>query len=343
MKMREHKLTTFIRTKVVFQHRLKHLTDYDWVKVFTYELKNLGIVDHGGLIPFLEERGEIKRDVKGRYKAVIQNGPVDPRLIEEASKKRKIEMPLSDLHRWMRDQLLHVKLKGVKRCDIPVYFNSFLKAKPPDLKYFFKVDAFSTRVHTPVVSLKGNLRFKIRLYDSPVASLDVKQMQPTILGKVLFDSIGSNSFSDAIDNGEDVYTHIKEEAKLESRGAAKEYFFQLIFGQPMNDIGRMFKGDTRWVDWINDYKRKPETQNPHGKFKPHTNLAWLLQYSEVQVMTGIWQGLMSKNIPFLSIHDEVLCKESDIKKAKDLMHTELRKHFKHFTVTVQVEGAEKVS
>ncbi|CAB9516417.1 hypothetical protein SEMRO_781_G201600.1 [Seminavis robusta] len=24
----------------------------------------------------------------------------------------------------------------------------------------------------------------------------------------------------------------------------------------MNDIGRMFKGDTMWVDWINDYKSR---------------------------------------------------------------------------------------
>lgn len=342
MKMKEHRLTTFIRTKYVFQHRLKDLKDYEWVKVYNYELKNLGIGElHGGLLHYLLATGQIARKSDGRFKALNREGPVDPSLLEEAKRKTTMAQPeLTPLHIWMRKCLTGVKLVGVRKDDIPVYFKSFLKSKPEDLKYFFKVDTFSTRVHTPVVSLKGDLRFKMRLYDEPVVSLDVKQMQPTILAKILDDKVGANSFSDAIFKGEDVYVHLKDAAKLASRKDAKEYFFQLVFGKPMNDIGRMFKGDTSWVDWINEYKRNPEPQNPHGKWKPHTNLAWLLQYSEVRVMTDVWRKLMEKNIPFLTIHDEILCKVSDQEKARGFMEEELRKHFKHFSITVHTTNKD---
>lgn len=334
----EHKVTAFIRTKLFFQHRLKDLDNYEWVKVYAYELKNLGFRDHGAVLAFLESKGEIIRKADGTVRPVNPGGKIDPSLLEEAKKKTKLVAPLTALHMWMREQLLHVKLVGISKKDIPVYFAGFLKARPGDIRYFFKVDTFCGRVHTPVVSLKGDLRKHIRFYDEKVACLDVKQMQPTILGKVLSDFIGDNSFSRAIDNGEDVYVHIQQEANLPERKNAKEYFFQLVFGQPMDDIGKMFSGDTTWVNWINEYKRTPEPQNPHGRYKPHTNLAWLLQYSEVQVMSGIWQHLMDKDIPFLTIHDEVMCRESDKDEAYAIMNDELRKHFKYFEVTVSLNN-----
>lgn len=328
--MREHKLTTYIRTKNVFQHRLKDLPDYDWVKIYSYEIKNLGLHDNG-ILQHLTAIREITTNGKGQYKAT-EDGPINPSLLEEGKKKEKVNLPLSVLHKWMRGHLSEVKLVGVQQKDIPVYFNSFLKSKEGDKDYFFKVDSFSTRVHTPVVSLKGDLRFKIRFYGEKVASLDVVQMQPTILAKVLDDAIGANAFSDAIFSGEDVYILIQKEAQLASRKDAKDYFFKLIFGQPMNDIGRMFKGDSKWVEWINDYKRRDEPQNPHGRWKRHTNLAWLLQYSEVQVMTDVWTRLMEENIPFLSIHDEILCRFGDKERVEAIMNRELRKHFRYFKV-----------
>jgi len=77
----------------------------------------------------------------------------------------------------------------------------------------------------------------------------------------------------------------------------------------MNDIGKLFKGNTEWVDWINDYMKRTEPNNPHKENK-HTNLAWLLQYSAVQVMTGTWQTLKDKDIPFLTMQ----CRRVEITK-----------------------------
>lgn len=329
--MDEHVLTTFVRTKHVFQHRLKDLKTYDHVKVYVYELEKLGC-NSGPLLHRLRERGEIWYDKKGNFKAT-KEGPINPRLLEMTKRKPKTTMPLTPLHLWMRDQLMLVSLPGVAKKDIPVYFKAFLDLRKKSLDPFFSVDAFSNRVHSPVVNLKGDLRKKLRLDSSKLVSLDVKQMQPTILAKVLEDAIGSNSFSEAIFNGEDVYIHIQKESKLEARKDAKKYFFELIFGKPMKEIGGMFKGSTKWVEWINNYKKTEEVNNPHKEHK-HTNLAWLLQFSEVQVMSGIWQRLMDHGIPFLTIHDELLCKVQDKEKVNTIMSEELSKHFRKFTINV---------
>jgi hypothetical protein len=332
--MKEHIITTFVRTKSVFKHRLKDLKDYETVKVYIYELDQLtNERNHGPILWGLRNRGEIWYDDAGNFRA-LRRGTIDPSLLELTKKKDKPIVALTSLHLWMREQLRHVELFRVAAKHTPVYFRAFLGNREGDLAPFFSVDAFSGRVHSPVVNLKGDLRFKIRFHDKRIVSLDVKQMQPTILAKVLQDSLGENSFSTSIFKGEDVYVHLQRMANLPERRDAKKYLFQLIFGKPMGDIGRMFKGDTAWVDWINNYKSKVEPKNPH-KENMHTNLAWLLQYSEVRVMTDIWNRLKEEGIPFLTIHDEILCKEGDEVAVKGIMGAELKQHFKYYEINVQ--------
>lgn len=334
--MREHILTTFIRTKWVFKQRLKDLKkrDYDAVKVYVYELEKLNC-NSGPLLHSLRDRGEITYNNDGFFKVMNKDGPIDPTLLELTKRRSKITLPLNDLHIWMRSQLKHVNLpKGTPKKNIPVYFKAFLDHRDKDLSPFFSVDAFSGRVHTPVVNLKGNLRSSLKFYDESIVSLDVKQMQPTILAKVLLDSIGSNLFSDTIFKGGDVYVLLQKTAKLPSRDEAKKYLFKLIFGSPQEGIGKMFDGDQHiWVDWINEYKSRREPKNPHGE-NTHTNLAWLLQYSEVQVMTDVWNRLKQKGIPFLTIHDELLCRSKDKDIAFQIFEEELQKHFSYFEINV---------
>ncbi len=334
VRMSEHIVTTFIRTKTVFKQRLKDLKDYGTVKVYVYELDALlGHRNHGPILWGLRERGEIWYDNKGNFKVLKRDGVLDPSLLVLTKRRDKPVIKLNDLHLWMREHLRQVSLPGVAKKDLPVYFKAFLDHRDGDLSSFFSVDAFSGRIHSPVVNLKGDLRFKLRFFGTRLVSLDVKQMQPTILAKVLLDNLGSNSFSNAIFKGEDVYIHLQESAGLPARKDAKKYLFQLIFGKPMTDIGKMFKGETAWVDWINSYKSRIEPNNPH-KENMHTNLAWLLQYSEVQVMSGIWRRLKDMNIPFLTIHDELLCREIDENDVRLVMDEELKKHFSFFEINV---------
>jgi hypothetical protein len=276
--MREHIVTTFVRTKTVFKHRLNNLNDYGRVKIYMYKLdKLIGKSDHRELLHRLKILREIDFDNKGNFKA-INPGPIDPDLLSRVKRRDKVIVPLNDLHKWMRDQLHHVELSGVPKKHIPVYFKAFLDHRHRSLDPFFSVDSFSNRVHSPVVNLKGNLRFNIRFYSEKVVSLDIKQMQPTILARVLSDNLGPNSFSDAIDRGEDVYIHLQRTAGLSTRSDAKKYLFQLIFGKPMNDIGKMFEGDTDWVDWINAYKSRIEPNNPHNQ---NTHTCWFGQHKEL--------------------------------------------------------------
>ena len=327
----EHYFTTYVRTKLVFQHRFKGLKDYDTVKIYVYELKKLN-VNKGPLLYSLKQDGEIWYDDKGNFRPIKRDGPLDPSLLEVTRKRVKERVRLTPLHLWMRQQLLHVTL-SMPVSDIPVYFSSFLDLRRTQIESFFTVDSFSGRVHTPVVNLKGEFREYLRFHNRKLVSLDVKQMQPTILAKVLEDNVGSNSFADAIFRGEDVYLILQRGAKLSTRPEAKKLLFQLIFGKPKEDIGKMFEGDTSWVDWINSYKKKVEPRNPHSK-DLHTNLAWLLQFNEVKIMTDVWQELMDQEIPFLTIHDAVLCSKVHSKAVFSIMEEKLSKHFTNFEVTM---------
>jgi hypothetical protein len=327
--MSEHFFTTYVRTKTLFKNRLKDISDYDVVKIYLYELKKLG-VDNGPILYRLRQQGEIWYDDEGNFKA-IRKGPIDPTLLERTKKRERISQTLSDLHIYMRDQLNYVEVETDD--PLPVYFKAFLKLRKTCLRFFFTVDGFSGRVHTPVVNLKGDLRKALRFHGKKIVSLDVKQMQPTILAKILLLVVGPNTFSDSIFRGDDVYLHLQKTIGLATRNEAKKILFKLIFGKPMADIGRMFKGDTTWVDWINSYKSNIEPKNPHSQDR-HTNLAWLLQYSEVQIMTGIWNRLKFLNIPFLTIHDDILCMSSDEKIVFKVMNEELRAHFPKYTITV---------
>lgn len=327
--MSEHYFTTYVRTKTLFKQRLKHLLDYDTVRIYEYELNKLNV--DGRLLYGLKIKGEISYDDRGNFKALI-DGPLDIGLLQVTKKREKISVPLSPLHKWMRGVLMSVTLK-MPMSAIPAYFKAFLEFRDTQLDAFFTVDAFCGRVHSPIVNLKAIFRPKLRLHGESVTSLDVKQMQPLILGRVLFDCIGSNPFSDALDNGKDVYLVIQEGARLPTRADAKKLFFQLIFGKPMNDIGRIFEGDVAWVEWINSYKCREEVNNPH-RDSPHTNLAWLLQYSEVQIMSGVWKRLKDRGIPFLTIHDELLCRKSDVDLVSPIMNAELSRHFKRFEIVI---------
>ena len=328
----EHPFTTYVRTKNVFKHRLKDLKDYDTVKIYVYELNKLG-VNNGPLLYKLKQRGEIWYDNDGNFKA-LRDGPTDPQLLERTKRRVRGSVPLTPLHNWMMQQLRHVEL-DIPDKDLPVYFKAFLTHRDKQLKTFFTVDSFSNRVHSPIVNLKGDLRLSLKFYGEPVASLDVKQMQPTILAKVLDDSIGDNPFSKAIWNGDDVYLMmLKQNPSIKDRNEAKKALLKMLFHpDKSNKIGSMFQGDTKWVDWINAYKSRTEPKNPH-KHETHTNMAWLLQYSEVQVMTDIWKALRRAKVPFLTIHDDVLCKVSDKDKAFNIMDRELKKHFKRYDINI---------
>jgi len=327
--MGEHFFTTYVRTKTVFQHRLKDLKTYDSVRIYLYEFQKLGI--SGRTLHSLKERGEISCDSLGVCKALRQ-GPIDPALLDKTTKFKVSRGKLEGYHLFMRDVLRYVTIDPA--LDLPVYFKAFLQHRDTSLDLFFTVDGFSGRVHTPVVNLKSVLRSELHLHGDKLVSLDVVQMQPTILAKVLKENVGDNPFSLAIDKGDDVYSLLQQQnPSLLVRDDAKKFLYRLIFGYPMDDIGSMFKGDTSWVEWINRFKTETLAANPHSR-DPHTNLAWLLQSQEVSIMSSVWKKLAERKISFLTIHDDILVREIDKSVTYKLLYAELRRHFPKFKITV---------
>ena len=272
----------------------------------------------------LEAMSEIKTVGLNKYN-VIDVGCIDISLV------RPHGQPLTDLHSWM--------LKRVCETELPVniectqYWNSFIKHCENNSEQFFTVDNFSGRIHTPISGMRRDLRPLLLLRGEKTCSFDVAQMQPTLLAKILTANVGGNDFSKAIDNGTDIYILLQKKANLSSRDEAKKLLFKILFGYPSKALSELF-GDADWINWINDYKSRTENRNTHQS-KPHTNLAWLLQNIEVKLMSQVWQKLAEAGLPFLSVHDEIICRQSDELKVLSIFNSELSKHFINFKITLK--------
>lgn len=264
----------------------------------------------------LEQTGAISRHEN--TVTVLQAGSIN------LSLARKTGAPETPLHRYMKQFLQYVDLQDdVEGTD---YWNVFIKARKQYPNYFFTVDEFSGRVHTPVTSLHRDLRPYLLLMGEGTNSIDVCQMQPTLLAKILHDNIGKNPFTDAVYSGEDVYLMLQSSAGLNSREEAKKRFFEILFSKPNNDLAALFQSGN-WINWINKLKSEFMPENPHGKEKPHSNLSFLLQKQEVSVMTKIWQTLAKQNTPFLSVHDELIVRDRDVDAASAAMVNHLSNEF----------------
>jgi len=227
----------------------------------------------------------------------------------------------------MAAHLLSVSLKtGAPSTD---YFDTFLKYKDSFLSQFFTVDGFSNRVHTPITNFHRIYRPNILLDGQPTQGLDVAQSQPTILGKLLKDFVGSNEFSNWIDSGQDVYIMLQHKTGLRTRDDGKKRFFEILFAKPNDELSQLF-GNAEWISWINDFKRKQLPENPHSQLKPHSNMAWLLSSTEVRIMRKVWRKLLDYNVPFLSVHDELIVKRTDLHNAERLFREVLDTEFPYY-------------
>lgn len=217
------------------------------------------------------------------------------------------------------------------------YFDAFLKHKDRYLNLFFTVDNFSRRIHTPVSNFHRKYRGNILFYGNEIASLDVATMQPLLLGKILTEAIGDNEYSNWINEGKDIYLMLMERANLKTRDEAKKRFFEILFAKPSDDLSEMF-GGSKWIDWVNKYKRSIVPANPHNKEKPHSNLAWLLQTTEVKIMHEVWLELYDAEIPFLTIHDEIIVRQQDGTQAERLFSQVLNESFEYYKLNSKIDS-----
>jgi hypothetical protein len=313
---------TYLRTKMFWRLGLRNVDLDEPIHVPKDELKQVNL-------KALEESGEIsickKKTINGYdafYYKALKEGKIAPHLL-----KTKKGQSLDRLTKEMQTYLKRVSLKH--EAESTDYFNVFLAIKNQYLELFFTVDLFSGRVHTPVSSFHREYRPNILIDGEQTSSLDVTTMQPLLLGKILEAQIGKNEYSEWINEGLDIYLSIQSKAKLESRDKAKKRFFKILFSYADKRLAEMF-GNSNWIKWINEFKSKPLPSNPHTLEKQHSNLAWLLQTTEVEIMREVWKGLVDANIVFLSVHDEVIVKVREAQKAEAIFRNILSKHFQYF-------------
>ena len=250
---------------------------------------------------------------------------------------------LEPLHLYMLDCLKFTDLpQTIISSD---YWKTFVKHRNNYINKFFKVDTFAGRVHTPISGMSKDIRPYLLLKGEQTTSFDVAQMQPTLLANILFDAIDKNEFSDAIFSGVDIYTMLQEKLNLPTRDKAKKVLFQILFGRPNSEMEILF-ANADFIKWINWFKSIKDERNPR-QGKNYNNLAWLLQNTEVSIMSEIWQQLAKQNIPFLTVHDEIICRNSDAKTSKAIIESILNKHFRKYKLnekqceTIQAQQAPK--
>jgi hypothetical protein len=286
------------------------------------------LVDLGLLA--IKEKVSVKGHDLKLYSA-LKPGSINLKLIEYTG------APLDRTTRIMRGYLRFVSIQD----DIPtsLYFDTFMKCKEYELTPFYSIDHFSGRVHTPVTSLKGEFRSNILIKGEKTVSLDVATMQPLLLAKILKENIGDNEFSQWINSGQDIYVMLQEKAGLCTRDEGKEKFFNILFGKPNSSLTDLY-GNSKWITWINNFKNRPFDKNPKTQEKQHSNMAWLLQTTEVEVMKLVWEALIVRDIVFLSVHDEIIVRESDAQDAELTMRLILEDEFEFVNINRKAKQNE---
>jgi hypothetical protein len=313
---------TYLRTKMFWRLRLKNVEYKEPIHIPKDQLTQVDLkaLSAAGEIAITKQK--TKKGHEAFYYVALMPGPIAPYLLSPP-----IGEKLDELTKEMRSYLKRVSLKeGSGSTD---YFNVFLELKNEYLDLFFTVDLFSGRVHTPISGFQREYRPNILIDGEQTSSLDVATMQPLLLGKILEDRIGVNEYSQWIAEGKDIYLSIQDKAKLESRDKAKKRFFEILFSYADKRLALMF-GNASWINWINEFKSKPLKANPHTMEKQHSNLAWLLQTTEVKIMREVWQGLHDAGIVFLSVHDEVIVKTKHIADAELIFSNILSKYFRYY-------------
>jgi hypothetical protein len=337
----QEQFVTYVRTKMFFRQRLRNTDHMEPVHIPKAEIEKRFFTwpqyDYKQVIQHLIDAGEIERTIevcdngntKYFYKA-LKAGQVNLALLD-----RKQDRPLDDITRQMKRMLMYASLPDATTSTL--YFDSFLQFREKHLDLFFKVDVFSGRVHTPVSSFHREYRPHIRLLDEETTSLDVATMQPLLLGKILKSEIGANEYSEWIESGHDIYVMLQQKAGLPDRDSAKKRFFEIMFAPASKQLSDMF-GAANWIEWINDFKQRPHDPNPRTLEKQHSNMAWLLQTTEVEVMRKVWKSLIDAGIIFLSVHDEVIVRKVDLPEAHRLFSEVLQSEFTYFKLNGKSES-----
>lgn len=186
-------------------------------------------------------------------------------------------------------------------------------------------DPFGNRVHTFISNLPREIRKEYVFIDeNPTVELDLRQSQMVILGKIIYELYGENSFSRKV-MITDIYEYFGKMNGLTNRDESKILMFRALFDKKGSKADLMFKEafpDT--YPFIENIKSINLSENPSGKW--YSNLAFMLQREESGIFRQVWNELKKEEIKFLTVHDSVIVKHKDKHKASKIMKQSLQRN-----------------
>jgi hypothetical protein len=327
MRITTDNFSTLVRTMQFWNMRKRDGDSREPIHIPYHDLKhvNLQFLVNNGEISIIKK--ETKNGRLANYYLALKKGKINLSYIK--TDKGKV---LNSLTETMLEYLNLVSLKvgsGSTK-----YFNIFLEVRhKKEIRLFFIIDDFSGRIHTPVCNLKKEYRKNLLLEGEETASIDVVTMQPVLLGTILKENLGANEYSDWIDSGMDIYECIQTKANLKSRDEGKTRFFEILFSKADKRLETMF-GNAGWIRWVNELKSREMPENPHTLEKQHSNLAFLLQKKEVQIMKCVWKELIHAGIVFLSVHDEIIVKAKEVNLAEKIFTNVMNRNVSFFKLSI---------
>lgn len=323
------KFITHINTKFFFTYNLKNVEERTPVKKNAKGLANLLGNDFEAVLNKLVNEGRITFK---RYGDFYHIKPTEQGAIDITSINAN-EQPTDTLHSTIRDTLKRVSLKEGSASTL--FFDLFLRHKNQYLNHFFNVDKFVGRIHSPVSNLHRTIRPYLLIDGQSTAHIDINTAQPLFLARTLNEVIGKNEFTSWVYSDKDVYLELLAKSDLPDRDTAKKKFLKTLFHHDLTEITNLY-GNSPWAEWITWYKSVPEPRNKKTKdwnTNPYyNNLAWLLQKIEVQTMRKVWKELAAVNIPFLTVHDSVIIKQTDHAQALEIFHSVMKSEFTFYKI-----------
>lgn len=253
-----------------------------------------------------------------------------------------------ELDQFLNDQYSTIRKLEVRGDeDLKFYLGNSFKSD------FFR-DNHGGRYYTPITNLKKSKRKNLSLDGERLIEVDLQYSYFAVLywlqlillrgeieslnflskderiklQSIYLDPNWVNFFEEGFIGQSDFYTLASR--KISLKGIDRNEFKKVIntylntspkfkthfFGLDYKHFGTRIFGDTSF--WIDEVKSRPIFKE-FNKKGLHTNMSKLLSSGEVFMMQTAWEVMKENFIPFLSIHDCLLVKESDVVIVSELL------------------------
>ncbi len=225
------------------------------------------------------------------------------------------------------------------RSDVEIYTARF-KARPRyhreqcrkfinEGNSFFTVDEKSGRVFNAITSTPKEMRKYLLIDGKVTAEPDLPSAQP-MLAATLYESglkeeqEEKQQYLNFISG--DFYKSLAKEAKshLKDRSAIKRACYREIFFNPKVSKGKLWKAFKKLFPILAQKIEERKGQTKSGG-KKNSDFAIYLQKAEAEiVIDDVGKQLVEAGIPFVTVHDSIICPKKDEKKVERLLSKAVR-------------------